>query len=85
MWPIYHSSYSSIVHNRVIDQLKSRSALYDRAELPVKKMIASAIIERVTVYKDYRLEIKFNITYEQFIGKEGNEPISVTLTGLENG
>lgn len=68
-----------------LDQLKSWSALYDRAELPAKKMIASAIIERVTVYKDYKLEIKFNITYEQFIGKEGNEPISVTLTGLERG
>lgn len=57
-----------------LDQLKSWSALSDRAELPVKKMIASSIIERVTVYRDYKLEIKFNITYEQFIGSEGNKP-----------
>ena len=50
-------------------QLQSWGALYATAELPVKKMIASALIERVTVSSDYTLDIKFNVSYAQFMGK----------------
>lgn len=51
-----------------LGQLQSWSVLYDSAELPVKKMIASALIDRVTVHSDYQLDIQFNITYKQFMG-----------------
>lgn len=51
-----------------LGQLQSWSVLYDSAELPVKKMIASELIKRVTVHSDYQLDIQFNITYEQFMG-----------------
>ena len=60
-------------------QLQSWSVLYDSAELPVKKMIASELIRRVTVHRDYRLDIQFNISYEQFIGADGKaKDLSVT-------
>ena len=51
-----------------LGQLQSWSSLYDGAEMPVKKMIASEIIQRVTVSSDYKLDIQFNISYEQFMG-----------------
>lgn len=54
-----------------LGQLQSWSVLYDSAELPVKKMIASELIRRVTVHSDYKLDIQFNISYEQFIGVDG--------------
>ena len=50
-------------------QLQSWGALYATAELPVKKMIASALIARVTVSSDYTLDIKFNVSYAQFMGE----------------
>ena len=57
---------------RQLGQLQSWSVLYDNAELPVKKMIASELIRRVAVHSDYKLDIQFNISYEQFIGAEGS-------------
>ncbi|MEG1525224.1 MAG: hypothetical protein RR475_09400 [Clostridia bacterium] len=54
-----------------LGQLQSWSVLYDSAELPVKKMIASELIRRVTVHSDYKMDIQFNISYEQFIGVDG--------------
>lgn len=52
-----------------LKQLQSWGALYATAELPVKKMIASALIARVTVSSDYTLDIKFNVSYAQFMGE----------------
>ena len=52
-----------------LKQLQSWGALYATAELPVKKMIASALIARVTVSSDYTLDIKFNLSYAQFTGE----------------
>ena len=54
---------------RQLQQLQSWSVLYDNAELPVKKMIATSLIERVTVRGDYYMDVKLNISYEQFIGE----------------
>lgn len=51
-----------------LGQLQSWSSLYDSAEMLVKKMIASEIIQRVTVHSDYQLDIQFSISYEQFMG-----------------
>ena len=48
------------------------SEVFDESPMEVKKMIASMIINRVYVYKNYRLEFEFNIDFEQFeLGLEG--------------
>lgn len=60
-----------------LKQLQSWGALYATAELPVKKMIASALIERVTVSSDYTLDIKLNVSYAQFMGKTHRKRISI--------
>ena len=39
------------------------------ASYEVKRSIISALIERIEVYDDYRLDIHFRITAEQFLGK----------------
>ncbi len=52
--------------SKQIGKLQSWSTLYNDAEPAVKKMIASSLISRVTVSKDYSLDIQFNISYEQF-------------------
>ncbi|MEA4970146.1 MAG: hypothetical protein VB051_06370 [Candidatus Pelethousia sp.] len=55
--------------SKQIGQLQSWSALYNDAEKPIKKMIASSLISRVTVSKHYSLDIQFNISYEQYLGE----------------
>ena len=59
-------------HNRlkVIEEKYNRilkwSEIFDESPMEVKKMIASALINRVYVYANYRLEFEFNIDFEQF-------------------
>ena len=48
------------------DEIISWSELYDSASFEAKKMIANAMIRRVDVYKDYRLEIELNFNIRQF-------------------
>ncbi len=40
--------------------------IFDKSEMPVKKMIAGYIIKRIDVYADYQLHIELNMTIEQF-------------------
>jgi len=49
------------------DRIASWSENFDQSNMAVKKMICSYIIERVTVHRDYQLEVKFNINVEQFL------------------
>jgi len=49
------------------DRIASWSEIFDQSDMAVKKMICSYIIERVTVHRDYKLEVKFNINIEQFL------------------
>lgn len=49
------------------DRFVEWSDIYDTATIETKKMIVSQIIERVEVFRDYHLKIKFNISVEQFI------------------
>ena len=49
------------------DRIASWSEIFDQSDIAVKKMICSYIIERVTVHRDYQLEVKFNINVEQFL------------------
>ena len=48
------------------DEIISWSELYDSASFEAKKMIVNAMISRVDVYKDYRLEIELNFNIRQF-------------------
>lgn len=62
--------------SKQIGQLQSWSTLYKDAEPAVKKMIAASLISRVTVSKDYSLDIQFNISYEQFLGEAEKNTIA---------
>ena len=49
------------------DRFVDWSDIYDTATIETKKMIVSQIIEKVEVFRDYHLKIKFTISVEQFI------------------
>ena len=50
-------------YNRII----SWSEIFDDSSTEVKKMICSYIINKVTVYQDYKIQIEFSISVEQFL------------------
>jgi len=64
-------------------KLKSWADLYDNCSFAAKKMIAVQFIKSVYVYRDYRLEIEFNVSFEDFKSMitqcedqgQGKEPI----------
>ena len=49
------------------DDMLEWAFAYDKASMSAKKMIVSHLIDRVYVFRDYRLQIKFNISIEQFL------------------
>lgn len=49
------------------DNLLDWATAYDTASMSAKKVIAAHMIERVDVYRGYRLNIKLNISVEQFL------------------
>ena len=49
------------------NQFISWSNLYDTANIRVKKMIVCQLIEKVEVFRGYKLKLKFSISVEQFI------------------
>ena len=48
------------------DQIIAWSELFDSASMEAKKMIVNAMITRIDVFKDYRLNIEFNFSLRQF-------------------
>ena len=48
------------------DKLKTWADLYDNCNFAAKKMIVSQFIKSVRVYRDYTLEVEFNVSFEQF-------------------
>lgn len=48
------------------DKLKTWADLYDNCSFAAKKMIVSQFIKSVRVYRDYTLEVEFNVSFEQF-------------------
>ncbi len=48
------------------DKIKSWADLYDTCSFATKKMIISQFIKSVYVYRDYTLEIEFNVSFEEF-------------------
>lgn len=49
--------------NRIV----SWSKIFDESPMEVKKMICGYIIKKVSVFRDYRIKIEFNINVEQFL------------------
>lgn len=49
------------------DELLEWSSAYKNAPMAAKKMIVSHLIERVDVFRGYKLKIKLNISIEQFL------------------
>ena len=49
------------------DDVLQWAAMYDKADMPAKKMIVSRIIERVDMFRDYEIKITLNISIEQFL------------------
>lgn len=47
--------------------LISLAELYDTASFEKKKMIVNCLINRVEVYRGYKLKIDFNFDYQQFL------------------
>ena len=48
------------------DRLIGWADIYDRCSFETKKMFVSKFIKAVRVVRDYRLEIDFNVSYEEF-------------------
>ena len=48
------------------DKLKTWADLYDNCSFAAKKEIVSQFIKSVRVYRDYTLEVEFNVSFEQF-------------------
>ena len=49
------------------DDMLEWAFAYDKASISAKKMIVSHLIDRVYVFRDYRLQVKFNMSIEQFL------------------
>lgn len=49
------------------DRILSWSEIFDESDMEIKKMICGYIIKRVSVFRDYQLEVEFNINVEQFL------------------
>lgn len=57
------------------DRIATWSEIFDSSDIATKKMICGYIIKRVTVYRDYKLDVEFNITVKQFLnGIDSVEP-----------
>ena len=53
-----------------IDELLSWADCYKRSDRDVRHMIISRLIERVEISKGYKMQIKFRISLNQFLGQE---------------
>ena len=67
---------SSAVEQKKFEKLKSWADLYDSCNFATKKMIVHQFIKSVYVYKDYTIEVEFNVSFEEFkaLAAECEEP-----------
>lgn len=49
------------------NRIMSWADLYDQCPIGTKKMIVSALIKSIKVYRGYKLEIRFNISFDELI------------------
>ena len=65
------------------EKLQSWADLYDNCTFAAKKMIVSQFIKAVYVYRDYTIEVEFNVSFDEFkalsanFTNEGNEKATV--------
>ena len=65
------------------EKLQSWADLYDNCTFAAKKMIVSQFIKAVYVYRDYTIEVEFNVSFDEFKSlsanctNEGNERATV--------
>lgn len=57
---------SADLEQKEYDKIKSWADLYDTCSFAAKKMIISQFIKSVYVYRDYTLEIEFNVSFDEF-------------------
>ena len=50
-------------------ELLTWGAKYDKASYEAKHLIIAALVDRVEVYKDRKVEITFKVSAEQYLGK----------------
>ena len=48
------------------DRLLSWAEIYDTGSFESKKMFVSQFVKSVRVYRDYNLEIEFNVSFDEF-------------------
>lgn len=48
------------------NKIKSWADLYDNCSFEAKKMIVAQFIKAVYVHRDYKLEVEFNVSFEEF-------------------
>ena len=66
---IQDSERQEKVINHELGLILSWADAFDASSLETKRSIISALIDRVTVHRDYRLDIHFRISAEQYLGK----------------
>lgn len=59
-------SQSAAQEEQEYNQLKSWADLYDNCNFAAKKMIVSQFIKSVHVFRGYKLEVAFNVSFEEF-------------------
>lgn len=65
------------------EKLQSWADLYDNCTFAAKKMVVSQFIKAVYVYRDYTIEVEFNVSFDEFkdlsanCTNEGNEKATV--------
>lgn len=61
-----------------LQQIRSWREVFDTSDMEVKKMIANYIIKRVTVHRDYELDIVLNMNVQQYM--DGLDSIAAVYT-----
>lgn len=80
---------SATQEQREFEKLQSWADLYDNCTFAAKKMIVSQFIKAIYVYRDYRIEVEFNVSFEDFQAlsancrNDGNEKTTVYLAETE--
>lgn len=57
---------SADLERKEYEKLQSWADLYDNCSFAAKKMIVSQFIKSVYVYRDYALEVEFNVSFDEF-------------------
>ncbi len=66
---------SDVTDSEEYDRLVGWADVYDRCSFETKKMFVSQFIKSVRVFRDYRLEIDFNVSYEEFQNLTVNQAV----------